>query len=116
MNQALELDMSNGFNPKQHTHFIWVLEEGIKKNFAKLKKHKQGFVNAKYEGNYAKDGTITTNMMNANNALNEALGRLNVYTELKTMIEHGWYCMNCGYLNDNEVTFDEKCMKCGNTL
>ena len=116
MNQALEISKIYGFDPEKSNHLAWVLGDDIKKTYEKLKVCRGEHIGARYETNYLKDGIMTTTIANAAIAEAEMLGKLNTLIGIETMLNTGNYCSRCGYLDDTEVTYDERCSNCGGSL
>ena len=93
MHQAREVDILYGFDQKKEKHFLWFLNTMISTE---------------------KDKSYTSDAQNQM----LALGRKSAASEILALVTHkvGWYCLSCGNLDPEEVTYDERCSICNNLL
>jgi len=111
MNQSRELAIKNGFKPGEDIHFIWALESSLE-DLSKDIKHHQ-----KKMREYRKDGKHSLAYDREKTIEERALYHYYLRTMLHSFFPNDYYyCIRCGVLDLEEVTFDERCDICGGTL
>lgn len=110
MNQALELDILSGFNPKSYNHLLWV----IRSHFERVSKE------ANLYNNKAATELDPILKDNYRERCQKALGAALELKALSDMLDNktipAWYCSRCGILDAEEVTNTGRCSKCGGAL
>lgn len=110
MNQSREVAIMGGFIPGEDIDLLWSMQgrlEQINDELKEMLPVEQAEMRAgdRAWGRYGED----------------ILKLLGAYNELQPWIrmldKSGyWYCARCGFLDNSEVSFDEKCTLCGGNL
>lgn len=109
-NQALEIDILSGFCPNKDPHLLWAAKSHLKgatKRFKYFANERVAAEDPVEVANYSEKVQFELGLMT---------GLQSLLSMLSDEVFPHWYCARCGYLNSEDVSFDERCNKCGGTL
>ena len=106
MNQMREIDAKQGFNSHKKRHIVWMLEKFV------LDNNKKALLDLQHKSEYLA-GHVSFAMDLYNKLNNPQTFRTPLPAD---KIVSSWYCLRCGDLDANEVTSDERCSLCGESL
>jgi len=106
MNQGREIDIRRGFDSSKESHLIWRLRTFISDN------KKKSLLDLQNKSEF-----LAGQVGFAEELLNRIDNTKTYRTPLPAdKIVTYWYCINCGALDAEEVTYNECCTLCGNHL
>ena len=124
-NRVLEMGMKRaGFVSKHNTHFVNDMEfyeKEIHKEFLKLNAR---LYELKFKLDFHRKSMSEDELHNVDGErillqpeIDKIVGILSLSAAVMSMFtEPGWYCFYCGYLEPEDVSYDETCALCGAVL
>lgn len=123
----MEIAVNSGFRPGEDIHLLWLLKtrlEDLEANIRHhLKKKREHESSGEHALAHAREVTADKEAR-AHWELSNILMTLTVGSSCSKILVKGgtfvdvpsWYCVRCGHLDPEEVTHDERCIKCDGAL